>query len=123
MSDALTTLSDALAGFGITLQEKTRLAFGAPVAKALANVPVGGKVFVWCSGSSDTHLALVDGIVETTPDLAPFVASIDATDTDYSKVRPHVSTFLKTRKASFALSSPVKNDDGANVGFAVTRKA
>jgi len=71
MSDTFTTLNDALAGFGITLTERTRLAFGAPVMKALADVGTGGKVFVATSGGQSLLVPRLPVAVHEAPAFFP----------------------------------------------------
>jgi hypothetical protein len=119
---ALDSLTEAMQGFGITISERTRLAFGRKVATALASVAQGGKVFVWTKGATDGQLLMEASIIEENADLAAYLATIDASDTEYTKVRPHVTTYLKTRKVAFAVSTPLKNEDEENVGFVITRK-
>jgi hypothetical protein len=116
MSDTLNTLNDALAGFGISLSEKTRLTFGAPVLKALADIPQGGKVFVACKGG-DSLLALPGKLND---EARKVVRVIDATETDYAKVRPHVANFAKSRKVRVTIAT-MKNADSEAVGFTVTK--
>jgi hypothetical protein len=126
MDATMQALTDAMQGFGITITERTRLTFGRKVATALASVEQGGKVFVWTQGATDANLlteaSIVDAGTEAGNDLAPYVATVDATDAEYLKVRPHVTTYLKTRKVAYAVSTPVKDDDDRNVGFVITRK-
>lgn len=116
MTDTLNTLDVALAGFGIALIERTRLTFGAPVLKALKDMPQGGKVFVACKGG-ETLLNLPAKLNE---DTRKVVSVIDATEHDYSKVRPHVANFAKSRKVKVAVAT-MKDTEGNAIAFSVTR--
>lgn len=117
MTDTMNTLSDALAGFGISLIERTRLTFGAPTLKMLKEVPVGtGKVFVVCKGG-ESLLSLTDKISD---DAKKSVRIVNASDTEYSKVRPHVANFAKSRKVAVTIST-MKNADGDAVAFSIAR--
>ena len=85
--DTFDNLSEALAGFGLTLSERTRLTFGAPVLAALKQVEAGkGKVFVACSQGANI-MQLEAKLSEDARKVARF---IDATEYSYAQVRPHV---------------------------------
>jgi hypothetical protein len=111
------SLTEVLAGFGLTLSDRTALAFGAPTAKALSEVGDGGKVFVACKGGASI-LALAPKLSDDARKVARF---IDATENEYGKVRPHVNTFLKGRKVSAVLNM-IRDADENPIGFTVTRK-
>lgn len=116
MTDAIVNLNDALAGFGIALIERTRLTFGAPVLKALKEMPQGGKVFVACKGG-DTLLNLPSKLNEETRKV---VTVVNAIEHDYAKVRPHVANFAKSRKVKVAVAT-LKDTEGNAIAFSVTR--
>jgi hypothetical protein len=117
MSDTFNTLSDALASFGVSLVERTRLTFGAPVLKALSEVPATGKVLVACKGG-EKILSLPASL---SAEAAKVVRVIDATDTEYAKVRPHVNTFAKGRKVPVTIGM-IRDADDNPIAFSVTRK-
>jgi hypothetical protein len=82
--DAFTQLSETLAGFGHTLEARTRITFGKDVASALASIKSGGYVVVACKGTEDEYLTQVRKAVT---DNAGMVVLIDARDNDYKQVR------------------------------------
>lgn len=118
MASAFDTLSETLAGFGLTLSERTALAFGAPVLKALSEIGTGGKVFVACKDGASI-LTLAPKLSEEASKVARF---IDATDVDYSKVRPHVVNYAKGRKIPVTTNT-IKNADSEIIGFTVSKRS
>lgn len=118
MSGTFDNLSEVLAGFGVTLVERTRLTFGAPVLKALSEVPAGGKVFVACENGGKV-LTIADKLSDEARKSARF---IDATSTDYAKVRPHVANFAKSRKVPVTIAT-IRDADENPIAFTVTRKS
>lgn len=115
--DAFEGLSEVLAGFGISLVERTRLTFGAPVLKSLSELPANGKVFVACKGGAT--VLTIDG--KLSDDARKVARFIDATTIDYSKVRPHVANYCKSRKSPVTIGT-IRNADDEPIAFTVTRK-
>jgi len=117
MSDSFNTLTDALSSFGVTLVERTRLTFGAPVLKALSEVPATGKVLVACKGG-EKILSLPASLSD---EAKKSVRVVDATSAEYAKVRPHVNTFAKGRKVPVTIGM-IRDADDNPIAFSVTRK-
>jgi len=112
------TLAEMLAGFGHTLEARTRLSFGKDVASALAGIKTGGYVIVCTEGTTDADVAKYNDMVTKHTDM---VAVIDARTHGYGKVRPNVATYLKSRKVKATVTPPRKDADMNAIGFLVRK--
>lgn len=131
MSDAFTTLSDALATVGVSLIERTRLTFGAPVLAMLVALESAlreseqdttrGRVYV---ATDAAGIAAYRKLAENIEGLDTFVKLFDATGvpagTSHSQVKSHVVNYAKSRKIQYQ-TNPVKSGDDI-VGFSLSRK-
>jgi hypothetical protein len=117
--DGFAALALALAGFGHTLEARTRLTYGKDVASALAGIVTGGYVIVMTEGITNVDADKYAAIVKQAP--ANVVALVDARDAAYSRVRPNVSTYLKSRKVAGAITPPRKDADGNAFAFLVRK--
>jgi hypothetical protein len=117
--DGFATLALALAGIGHSLEPRTRLAFGKNAASALAGIVTGGYVVVMCEGTTNADADKYAALIAASP--KNMVALIDARTASYARVRPNVSTFVKSRKLNAAITPPVKNADGDAYAFLIRK--
>jgi hypothetical protein len=120
-TDAFAALADALAGFGHSLEPRTRLTFGRQAAKALAGVMTGGFVVVMTKGTTDKDAtAITDKIAQAPKGTA---AVVDARDADFAQVRPNVNSYLTSRKIGAKITPPRKDADDNKIGFVIRKTA
>lgn len=112
---ALENIASMLAEAGMSLSEKTRLAFGAPVLKALSEANVS-KVFVAVSKDSK----VMDLQAKLSDDARKTVRFVDAREYEYAPVRAHIVNFAKSRKVKLATAT-IKDADDNVVGFTVAK--